>query len=149
MNVGSARRFAPWAVVVLLAGGLVWATSCTCTAKKASVRSTDHAIVLIAEQHGTGHWRAIAHPDIAIIPDYDPTAMDTVLYWGYGHKSTQIHFADYPLIPNPDCPDGKHLCTLHLPAGLVWGKQYKYTVKGKYDDTTDLDENDPWIEVQR
>jgi len=146
MNVGYARRVAPW-VLVLLAGGVACSTSCA--KKKASIRSPEHAIVLIAEPHGTGHWKANAHPDILVVNGYDPETPDTVVYWGYGHKSTKIRFNEYPLIPDPDCPDGKHLCTVHLPKGLVPGHQYKYTVKGQYDDKTDLDENDPWIEVDR
>jgi hypothetical protein len=151
MNVGSIRRAAPWVVVLMTVG----AAGCACTSPTATklsqcpVKNKEHIILLRAEKQPNGHYKAIAHPDHITILGYNPENPDTVVIWPYHHFSTRIEFAQSTGIKPPDCPAGSHECTLILPKGLPLRTPLKYTVTGKYDPNTDLDPNDPDIEVDR
>ncbi|HSB63419.1 MAG TPA: hypothetical protein VLJ18_04600 [Thermoanaerobaculia bacterium] len=155
MNLGFSRRAAPWAVVLLAAGAACSpqrpGEPCDCP-----VKNKEHVVLLRAEEQKKEpptpekHWKAIAHPDHITIRGYNPDNPDTVVIWSYRHKSTHIKFNEStPPIPDPVCDDPVGECSLKLPKGLAHKKPYKYTITGKYDDKTDLDPNDPWIEVDR
>jgi hypothetical protein len=145
MNVGSSRRVPSWAAIILAAGA---ACSSSCT-KKAVVRHTEDTVNIHAAIQSNGHATTTADPDHLIIHGYDPVNPDSLVIWVFQHKSTKIQFKESALIPDPICVPNAHKCTLQLPAGLIPKKPYKYTITGKYDDTTDLDPNDPDIEVDR
>lgn len=145
MNVGSSRRTAPWVVVFL--AGAACSTSCA-TEKPRPVSSHDEVVLLRSERQSNGHQKAIAVPDLRVVHGYDPKNSGPVVTWPYFHLSSHIKFDD-SLIPEPTCEPGSHVCTLELPKGLTRKHQYKYAVTGKHDSTTDLEPNDPWIEVER
>jgi hypothetical protein len=111
-------------------------------------KPTRDAVTLKAEKQANGRWKAMAAPEHLKIKGYDAKNPDSEVVWTYTHKSTTIVFADAAIQANvKPCDAGR--CTLRLPAGLEYGKPYKYTIKGKLDDTTDLEDNDPDIEVDR
>jgi len=147
MTVGSSRRVHPWLAAFLAAGAVC---SASCASEKAHlVREKEHAVLLRSELQSNGHRKGVAHPHYLIICGYDPANPGSVT-WVYRHKSTRIRFEpSTPAIPDPTCDDGLGECTLQLPKGLVFGTKYKYTVTGKHDGTTDLDPNDPYIQVDR
>jgi hypothetical protein len=148
MTVGSSRRVPLYAAVFLAAGAA--GSACCTTQKIHPVPSHENVDLLRSERQPNGRQKAIAHPDSIKIRGYHSEDPNSVVIWAYRHKSTRIKFeASTPPIPDPACDDAAGECTLKLPRGLARGKQYKYTVTGKHDDTTDLDPNDPFIEVDR
>jgi hypothetical protein len=146
MNVGPSRRVPPLVALFLVAG----AAGCTCTRPTRTnlspcpVQNKEHVVLLRSELQ-SGHWKAIAHPDFLTVRGYDPP--NTVVIWAYHDASIRIRFDD-SAIPEPVCKDG--VCTLELPKDLKLSPyKYKYTVTGTRADKTELDPNDPWIEVDR
>lgn len=110
----------------------------------------ERVVLLRAEKQSNGRWKAKAVPNVLTIPGYDPDKPDSVVIWAFRHHSTTIKFADPRIQANvKPCDDQTGECTLVLPKGLEYGKQFKYTVGGKFSPSEDLEDNDPFIEVDR
>ena len=147
MNVGSVPRARAW-----LVASFVVATACA--GRESVMAKTNHGVALSTQEHSPGHWKAIALPDTRIIRQYVPSSPSNhVVIWTYGHKSTTIHFTDPLITKDPTCDDKEGMCSWDVPPSLLKegenNHKYKYTITGKHDDKTDLDPNDPWIEVDR
>ena len=155
MNVGSMRRAAPW-VVVFLAAGAAISTSCasgsTASKKPYSSIASEHVVLLRSELQPDGKKKAIPTPDLLVVHCYDdphdPDNPNAVVIWTYKHKSTQIEFKS-SLIPRPHCDNEKKECLLVIPRGLTLKEKYKYKITGWHSLFTELEPNDPWIEVDR
>ncbi|HEY3351246.1 MAG TPA: hypothetical protein VGM13_15835 [Thermoanaerobaculia bacterium] len=113
-----------------------------------------HGVALVATDQGGGHRKAIAQPETRIIRVNPGVPEKHTVVWSYGHLYSEVRFTDPRIHQNeqPVCPPADGTCTWDVPARLleIPGKnQYKYEVTGKYDEKTDLDRNDPFIEVDR
>jgi hypothetical protein len=119
----------------------------------------EHAVRLRVETKD-GKPKAMSHPETLVIPGYARDGKGHTVTWTFRHTSTVITFADKDM-PTPTCVLYGDLCggecTLEIPAGLLSkdptdptyeSRPFKYTVTGK-QGTTDLDANDPSVEIER
>ena len=126
-------------------------------AKQESVRvalKKLHGVALVATEQGGGHWKGLALPPIRTIKVNPGASEKHTVIWSYGHFFSEVRFTD-PRIhqdEQPVCAPTDGTCVWDVPARLleIPGKnRYKYEVTGKYDEKTDLDRNDPEIEIDR
>lgn len=150
MPVASPRGVRFGLVALSLALGSCASPQKTAGSPPSKSHAPERVVLLRAEKQATGRWKARAVPEVLTIRGYDPEKPQAVVIWAYRHRSTKITFADPRLqAALKPCDDAIGECTLVLPRGLEVGKQYKYAVGGKFSDSEDLDDNDPFIEVDR
>lgn len=113
-----------------------------------------HGVAIVATEQGGGRWKGLALPNKRTIKVKPGVPEKHTVIWSYGHFYSEVRFTD-PRIhqdEQPVCQRDGGTCVWDVPARLLelpGTNSYKYEITGKYDEKTDLDRNDPEIEIDR